>query len=30
MTSSFSYVKYAGGIESEQAYPYEAVVSPLI
>ena len=27
MTNSFQYVKHAGGIETEMAYPYEAQVS---
>ena len=27
MTNSFQYVKRAGGIETEQAYPYEAKVN---
>jgi hypothetical protein len=28
MTNSFQYVKHAGGIETERAYPYEAKVCP--
>ena len=30
MTSSFQYVKAAGGIDTEQAYAYEAAVNKYI